>query len=264
MILSFLCISLFFYQHASDFVQRLKAVQLQPVDTFIQTPQVYELIEKAHAHIAIKGNYQKALEIIIDGLDVYGNDWYLQAFFGSVVRFYAGAFTGQQRDDMIEVSQQCFTKLNYELFALSYTDMLYFTNEYAWSFGLYQEQYQAGVDLIDYCWDQRLQRPIHHSGYKGYCWQGLGATYYAQQLYEQGDYDLAYEWAEKAVVAWAQYLSYKNDFYGVYVHYGLALGILGYHDEMMKALERGAKLIQKDLNFFECKNVINWVDSICV
>ena len=79
---------------------------------------------------------------------------------------------------------------------------------------------------------------------------------------KQGNSILAAEYAQKAVIAWAQYFTYDNTHYNPYVHYALALGILGNRVEMMRALERSASLINKDLGYFEFKGIIDFVESI--
>lgn len=96
----------------------------------------------------------------------------------------------------------------------------------------------------------------------GYYYQGVGAVYHAQQLFESGDQLLAQKWAEKSLVAWAQYFTSTNDYYNSYVHYALALGLLGYYHEMMQALQKSADLIQKDLNYHEFKDVIDFINKI--
>jgi hypothetical protein len=98
-------------------------------------------------------------------------------------------------------------------------------------------------------------------GHKGYYFQGVGAANYAKQLLVKQETSLALEYAEKAIFAWAQYFSYFNTYYNAYVHYGLALGILGHEQDMMRALQRGADLIKTDLNFHEFKEIIEFIHS---
>ena len=96
----------------------------------------------------------------------------------------------------------------------------------------------------------------------GYYSQGVGASNYAYQLYQEGNQTLAMVYAQKALVAWAQCFSYDNNYYNAYVHYGLTLGILGDKTEMLRALHRGAALIHQDLNYPEFKKVIEMVDKL--
>ncbi len=67
---------------------------------------------------------------------------------------------------------------------------------------------------------------------------------------------------QKALVALAQYFSYENDYYNSYVHYALALEIIGYKEEMMRALQLSASIINRDLSYHEFKEVINFIDGI--
>lgn len=98
-------------------------------------------------------------------------------------------------------------------------------------------------------------------GASAYYNQGVGAAYFAKQLLQAGNRQQALEYAQKAAIAWGQYFSLENDYYNPYVHYGLALGILGQKDEMMRALRRGAELIKRDLNYTEFKDVIDFINA---
>lgn len=80
--------------------------------------------------------------------------------------------------------------------------------------------------------------------------------------YKKGLKAQAYEYGQKAIVAWAQYFSYKNDYYNAYVHYALALGILDYHEEMMRALHRSSIMIGKDLDYFEFKEITDFIEQV--
>ena len=99
-------------------------------------------------------------------------------------------------------------------------------------------------------------------GWGGYYSQGVGASNYAYKLYQAGNRALAMVYAQKALVAWAQCLSYDNNYYNAYVHYGLTLGILGDKTEMLRALQRGAELIHQDLTYPEFKKVIELIDKL--
>ena len=58
-----------------------------------------------------------------------------------------------------------------------------------------------------------------------------------------------------------QHFTHENDYYNSYVHYALALGILGYRTEMLRALQRSAQLINKDLTYHEFTEVIDVFDG---
>lgn len=96
----------------------------------------------------------------------------------------------------------------------------------------------------------------------GYYSQGVGASNYALELYQKGDKKLAQFYAQKALIAWAQCFSYDNNYYNAYVHYALSSGLLGYKEEMLRALQRSAELIHQDLNYPEFKKVIELINKV--
>ena len=99
-------------------------------------------------------------------------------------------------------------------------------------------------------------------GMGGYYSQGVGASNYAYKLSREGHKNLSQVYAQKALVAWAQCFSYDNRYYNAYVHYALALGVLGYKEDMLNALQRGADLIHQDLSYPEFEKVIESVNQI--
>lgn len=111
-------------------------------------------------------------------------------------------------------------------------DKYLFLNEYYYRYKLHQEQYENGLSAIEWY-------AIHAKEqlFRGYYFQGVGAANYAKQLIQKGEKELACEYADKAIISWAQHFSHKNDYYNSYVHYGLALGILGHEQEMMRAFK---------------------------
>ena len=135
-----------------------------------------------------------------------------------------------------------------------------FKNEYFYRFGKYKEQYENGLAMIaDY---ERTEGLLHQHGSRGYYCQGVGAANYAKQLLIAGNKVEALDYAQKAVIAWAQHFSYKNSYYNSYVHYSLALGILGYRQEMFNALNRSAYLIQRSLDYHEFKEIIDFFQKL--
>lgn len=205
--------------------------------------------------------YFEAIEIVYEALEKYPRSFALQTRLAAVLGDYAGQCVGSEQNLGIEKSKQIFRKLYGEMNNQSKPEQFYFKNEYSYRFSLYKEQYENGVAMVDYYFD----RPDMSSyGYKGYYFQGVGAANYAKQLLLEHEEELAKKYAEKALLAWAQYMSYCNNYYNAYVHYGLALGILGYNQEMMRALQRGAALIHVDLNYWEFDEVIRFFQvSFC-
>jgi hypothetical protein len=203
-------------------------------------------------------NYLEAIEILYQGLKKYPHSFALQTRLAAVIGDYAGQFSGSEQELLLKKSVQIFQKLYKEVDSQSKREQFYFKNEYNYRFALYKEQYENGVAMINYYFDQL---DMSSYGYKGYYFQGVGAANYAKQLLMKHNEKLAKQFAEKALVAWAQYMTYCNNYYNAFVHYGLALGILGYNQEMRRALQQGAALINVDLNYYEFKEIIDFIQS---
>ncbi len=213
-------------------------------------------------------NYAQGLAFILDGLHKFPHNFRLQANFATVLGDYAETdkttLCASLRDLMVTQAKRVFDKLMQEAEGKSekkFKDIIYsFKNEYYYRFRMHREQYENGVHRIQDYWGTTEWQST--GGWRGFYNQGVGAARYAQQLIKAGNKPLALDYAQKALVAWAQYFSYVNDYYNAYVHYALALGILGYQDEMMKALQRSASIIKRDLDYVEFKEVIDFVHDI--
>lgn len=207
----------------------------------------------------VKANeYQTAIEILQRGLQEYPHSFALQTRLAAVLGDYA-ELSGAVHEKMFQKSKQIFEKLREEVPIQPKREQFYFNNEYNYRFALYREQYENGVAMIEHYFDLP---DMESYGYKGYYFQGVGSANYAKQLLLEKNGSLAEEYARKSLIAWAQYMSYCNNYYNAYVHYGLALGILGETQEMMRALERGAKLIHTDLDYSEFREVIEYISSL--
>jgi hypothetical protein len=206
------------------------------------------------------GNYAAALAAIVNAVEQFPRNFYVQARLASILGDYAEMFSGELKERMITRSKAIFSKLLPEVEGQSKPDYFFFKNEYCFRFGLYKEQYELGFEKLAYYLahdDENSTKRIAFSYYT----QGVGAANYAKQLWLRREKLFACMYAEKALVAWAQHFTLHNDYYNSYVHYGLALGILGYKKEMMHALTHAASLINKDLSFHEFKEVIDFVEG---
>lgn len=209
-------------------------------------------------------NYEEAINITLEGLKKYPKNFTLQSdlayLLSDCAEVSAPDFMSEDlKNKMMYRSDQLFNKLMGEVDKQPKADVYRFKNEYFYHFRLHREQYELGVQRVADYWGTADWLT---SGFGGYYSQGVGAARYAQQLMQKGDRQLALDYAQKAIVAWAQFFGYCNDYYNAYVHYALALGILGYQEEMIRALERSASLIKRDLNYFEFKNVIDFVQGL--
>ncbi len=173
---------------------------------------------------------------------------------------YTMQMQGPLKQPMLEKSKAVFKKLMKEVDNQPLGVVFYFKNEYFARFEEYKAQYENGVARINAYWGKKewLAKGFGYYplGMGGYYSEGVGAANYAYEQYKKGHKKLAQQYAEKALVAWAQCFSYDNTYYNAYVHYALTLGILGHKEEMLRALQRGADLIHQDLNYPEFKKII--------
>ena len=206
-----------------------------------------------------EGQYEEAISEILKGLEKFPKNFALQSDLAALLGDCSEITPEPLKSRMIQKAKQLFDRLVNEVADQPKAVAYDFKNEYYFRFAMYHEQYENGSHRVaDYWgtaeWDS--------NGFRGYYSQGVGAARYAKKLIEEGNKTLAFDYAQKAIVAWAQYFSYKNDYYNAYVHYALALGILGYKDDMMKALERSASIMKKGLDYFEFKEVIDFIQKI--
>ncbi|MFI5333390.1 MAG: hypothetical protein ACHQVS_04815 [Candidatus Babeliales bacterium] len=210
-------------------------------------------IEKVH-----ESQYEQAIAILLSGLKKFPHDFTLQSDLAALLGDCSEITSSPLKERMVQKAKELFDRLLQEA-EKQPKDVFYpFKNEYCYRLGMYREQYELGLERVNHYWGTPTWNSI---GYKGYYSQGVGAANYARKLIEQGNKPLALDYAQKAIVAWAQYFSYDNTYYNAYVHYAYALGILGYKEDMMRALERSASIIKKDLSYFEFKEVIDFVEK---
>lgn len=243
-----------------------KAMLLQlPMTNSVLPQEVLQLQKKMTVEIT-KAAYDNALEIVISSLDKYPNNFLLQTYLAMIIGDYAVQFEAPLKQRMLNKSKSIFKKLMHEVNAQPQGIIFYFKNEYYFRFAQYKQQYENGVARVNAYWGTKewLARGFGYypQGVGGYYSQGVGASNYARELYQQGNKKIAQQFAQKALIAWAQCFSYDNTYYNAYVHYALTLGILGNKDAMLRALRRGADLIHQDLNHPEFKKVIQFFDDI--
>jgi hypothetical protein len=232
----------------------------QALSLKLQAPEISSCVEEKQTLEEItskvrQADYVTALLLAIQGLEKFPESFSLQSDLAALVGNLSHITDEPLKSKMIEWSKILFDQLLKVADGQPKEVYFPFKNEYFFRFGMYLEQYNLGIERAAHFWGTDEWASF---GFKGYYSQGVGATYHAKKLLIEGNEPLAREYAQKAVVAWAQYFSYKNDYYNSYVHYALALGILGYKEEMMRALERSASLIKRDLNYQEFKDVTDF------
>lgn len=273
LLLPLLLVALFFYfklptsscladltrEAKNEIIEHALSLELSAPDN-VNSPEAIRVSDAAAKKVQ-KANYEEAIEITVAGLKQFPHDFSLQADLASLLGDTSEITDSPLKERMLQKATQLFDAL------LPYADsqpkQIYFPfmNEYFYRFKKYRQQYELGQQRVAYYWGTPEWQK-DSNGFRGYYSQGVGAANYARKLMNQGNKQLAYEYAQKALVAWAQYFSYKNTYYNAYVHYALALGILGYKEEMMRALQKSAGIINRDLDYFEFKDVIDFVGNL--
>lgn len=203
-----------------------------------------------------EAEYEKALEIILNGLKKFPQSFVLQFNYAALLGDHSENFTGKKRQRMAKRSKELFDRLMGELDQQQRQLFYEFKNEYYYRFGNYKAQYELGLEYVSEFWSTNEWLP------RGYYSQGVGAANYARILFLEKKYTQARAYAQKALIAWSQYFSYTNTYYNSYVHYAYALAILGYTSDMVKALERSAQLINRDLAYVEFQEVIQFSEVV--
>lgn len=238
-------------------IERALALEL-PAPSTVISQEALQFRAEAMKNV-MAANYEKAIDGVLSGLQKIPDSFTLQAALAALVGDTSEITDEPLKSKMLQKAKTMFEVLLKEAEAQPREAFYTFQNEYDYRNALYREQYENGIKCVAHFWGTAQWDPM---GIKGYYYQGVGAANYAKVLVEQGDKPLALEYAQKAIVAWAQYFSYENDYYNAYVHYAFALGILGYHEEMMRALQRSSGMIGKDLNYFEFKEVTDFIDRM--
>lgn len=230
------------------------ALEINPASTNTEwSEQAYDFRLKAFQKVK-EGNYKESLEIIVHALQEYPHHFGLQTDLATLLGDYSSHFESPFKEQMIAKSQEIFQKLMVESKTQPPQKMYSFKNEYYYRFGQFKKQYELGLERVATNWNTPDWQTV---GAWGYYSQGVGAANYAKELLIKGDRATALVYAQKALMAWAQFFSYDNGYYNAYAHYALALGILGYKDEMERALHRGASIIKKDhVEFQEVREFI--------
>lgn len=252
-------------QEKDAIIERALALDLPVTDAVVsqEANQLHiDIFKKVRA-----AQYEEAIDVTMSGLCSLPHNFLLQADLGMLLSDCAivcKEISSPLKEKMQHRAEEIFEKLTHSVDSQPRGVYYRFKNEYYFHFGLHKEQYQLGLARVDEFWgtNEWLGNEWVDHNARGYYYQGVGAARYAKKLLEQGgDRSIALDYAQKAVVAWAQYFSYTNDYYNAYVHYALALGILGNKKEMMRALERSASFIKKDMTYFEFKEVIDFVEA---
>lgn len=188
-------------------------------------------------------DYQKAIKILTPVYEKYPRDFRVINFYASTLADYGECQPENERKRLKKRGCELLYGLLKRLRGMS-RELGYSTrNEYYYHSAQHNKQYHLGVECV-------------RAGEKrGYYSQGVGAAWHAFGHAKNGRNSLAEMWAKRSVVAWKNYFKFKADYYNAYVHYALALGILGRTKDMEDALAKSAKLSGKPKSYREFEEV---------
>jgi len=191
------------------------------------------------SELVFKAKYKEAVEYCEKGMSLFPNDVIVKFRYHAILCDFLIGENKMDSDEFRESTQQlkfCLTQTKGHPLWVK----VHMKNEYYFMTRQYLKQYKLGDEIYAVTKDA-------HDLYSS----GVGAANYALNLAIRKKTQSAFKWAERAVIAWEKYHSVQPDYYNSYVHYSLALGILGREDEMNKALEKSAQLSGKDENYRE-------------
>ena len=188
-------------------------------------------------------NYRKAINILSRVYRKYPHDSRVVSFYASTLADYGYALPPAKAEALRKracaLLKELLIRLRGAPFNLAYSTR----NEYYYHSRQHDKQYHLGVEIV-----RRGEKRAYYS-------QGVGAAWHAYPHAKAGRWHLARLWAKRAVRAWETLFKFSNKYYNSYVHYALALGILGRHKEMEAALARSARLAGKPKAYREFTEV---------
>lgn len=191
----------------------------------------------------MNADYKKAIEILTPIYKKYPKDFRVINFYTSTLADYGEFLPERKRKAFKKRGCELLSGLLKRLRGIDRAWSFSTRNEYYYHSAQYDKQYYLGLERA-------------RSGDKtGYYSQGVGSAWHAYSHAKKGRIYFANIWARRSVRAWANYFKFKADYYNAYVHYALALGILGRTADMETALNKSAKLSGKPDSYHEFKDV---------
>lgn len=219
-----------------------------PRPTLIDTPGVIPYMEWAAAYAkawkaVTDADYKKAMGVITPLYRKYPRDFKVVKTYAMVLGDYADGLTGAKQKQLKRKSCGILRRLTGKLADIRWEWNISTRNEYYYHSGLFRQQYELGLESA---------AGGHQWGHYG---QGVGAANYAYTHAAAGRRGYAALWARRAISSWENFFKFKADYYNAYVHYALALGILGRLAEMEAALNKSARLSGKPRSYREFSEV---------
>ncbi|MFC1522768.1 hypothetical protein ACFL6Y_10195 [Elusimicrobiota bacterium] len=210
----------------------------------LKTPLAYQ--EQARKFVW-KAKYTKALRTVQDGLSRWSDSFLLRSAYASILGDYAEELPPTRHKTC---KQKACKLLRHLLLRHRGVDpqLIYRTkNEYYYHSGQFKKQYLLGT---------------RNASARGRYSQGVGAAQYARILAEQKRMRSAFFWAQRAIRSWERFFKTTPDYYNAYVHYALALGIVGQINDMNAALRKAGKLSHQPQAYREFKEVRDAIKKI--
>lgn len=188
-------------------------------------------------------DYGKAIRILTPVYKKYPCDFRVINFYASTLADYGECQPESEKKRLKKRGCELLRGLLKRLRGMS-RELGYSTrNEYYYHSAQHDKQYRLGVECV-------------RAGEKrGYYSQGVGAAWHAYGHARNGRKYLAEMWAKRAIRAWENYFKFNADYYNAYVHYALALGIIGRIKDMEESLVKSAKLSGKPKSYREFAEV---------
>ncbi|KAF0124881.1 MAG: hypothetical protein FD189_2146 [Elusimicrobia bacterium] len=235
-----------FFRKAGFKVDRLNLSL--PRTTLVNTPGIMPQSEWLEGYKKIwkavgDAEYGRAMSLLTPLYRKYPRDFKVTKTYAMVLGDYAESLGGARGKALKARSRAMLRGLLRKLGNVRWEWNISARNEYYYHTGQFRKQYFLGREAA---------AGGHNWGYYG---QGVGAANYAYAHAGAGRRGLAGLWALRAVEAWEKFFKYKADYYNAYVHYALALGILGRAGEMEAALKKSARLSGKPVSCREFAEV---------
>ncbi|MDQ7774137.1 MAG: hypothetical protein RDU13_11535 [Elusimicrobiales bacterium] len=219
-----------------------------PRPTLLNTPGVMPQAEWAESYKKIwkaveDADYSRAMGFLTPLYKKYSRDFKVAKTYAMALGDYAETLNGARGKALKARSRALLRGLLRRLGNVRWEWSISARNEYYYHTGQFRKQYVLGLEAA---------AGGHNWGYYG---QGVGAANYAYEHAVAGRRGLAAMWARRAVRSWETFFKFKPDYYNAYVHYALALGILGRLKGMEAALRKSASLSGKPASYKEFAGV---------
>lgn len=203
----------------------MKPVRIQPKKTIelIQS-EIRKIWQDANG----KEEYRTASMNLSRLLNKYPHSFRLQKFYASILGDSIGELAPHLRGKAQKASIEIMEKVLGETEGQPAGSVYSLRNEYYWQTAQHLQQFKLGQERV------KATKSGHYSIIVGGAW-------YAHQLYGFGRVDLAREYLSDVKKAWPLFRSYNKTNNNIFVHYALALGLLGELREMNRMLDQYCK-----------------------